>query len=529
MLRRLAVVLCFGLVAGACASAPIKKKDAVDLAKADKLVADGCFDCLSDALAIYQRVGVGPARPLVIQRIFETELLLALRLKELAVRPNEQFDEARKLMMEMPSTFPAAQYIEIAEAVPADPGGGVPRGDVSVARSAIQGKLASYRDALVAGPSRLLGDYLAASFICTAAPNNPSVSIFSIKIVPPTGKPQTVAPPAAPVASAPAPGSTGLVAFRRENCVSIDRAMLTKRVTDDPRFIEAGVMVGRVRSTRPGAKEVADARVWLNAALAKWPRSTAVTYALGTLSQTIGDCRAAVTWYDKTLAEYGEHEDAHLGRLMCLSYLQRHAEAIEEASGMIFKKITIGEAYYWRAWNYRELNNLTSARADSDKMKSLLYNDRTLTLAGQIEYDQTDLPIAEKDLTDAVSIAHGDNCIAQWYWSLVQLKKEAWPKTAEGFVAAMHCYEGDREKNVGFRDEMKAARNVDEEYRAGQLANFDALIKDDDSQISASAFNAAVNFARAQNREKALEYCDLAEKDPARADQVKELRKLIVK
>jgi hypothetical protein len=531
MLRRFAVVLCLGLAAGACASAPIKKKDAADLAKADTLVADGCYDCLSDALAIYKRVGVGPARPLVIQRIFETELLLALRLKELALRPNEQFGEARQLMMEMPSTFPAAQYIEIAEAVPADPGGGVTRVDVAIARQAIQGKLTAYRDALAAGPSRVLGDYLAASFLCTAAANNPSVSIFSMTILAPGAKPTVVAPPNRPAAptAPPRAGDTPLVAFRRENCATIDRAMLAKRVTDDPRFIEAGVMVGRVRSTRPGAKEVADARVWLNAAFAKWPRSTAVTYGLGALSQTIGDCRAAVTWYDKTLAEYGEHEDAHLGRLMCLSYLQRHAEALEEATGMIFKKITMGEAYYWRAWNYRELNNLTAARADSDKMKSLIVNDRILTLAGQIEYDQTDLPIAEKDLSEAVSMAHGDNCIAQWYWSLVQLKKEAWPKTADGFVAAMHCYEGDREKNVGYRDEMKVAKNVDEEYRAGQLANFEALIREDDSQISASAFNAAVNFARAQNREKALEYCDIAEKDPARADQVKELRKLIVK
>jgi hypothetical protein len=529
MLRRLAVVLCLGLAAGACASGPIKKKDTVDLAKADKLVADGCFDCLTDALAIYKRIGVGPARPLVIQRMFETELLLALRLKELAVRPNEQFDEARKLMMEMPSTFPAAQYIEIAEAVPADPGGGVPHADVMIARSAIQAKLPAYRDALNAGPSRLLGDYLSASFICTAAANNPSVSIFSMKIAAPGAKPTVVAPPsaAATPTAPPVASDIPLVAFRRENCAQINRAMLIKRVTDDPRFVEAGVFVGRVRSTRPGAKEVADARVWLNAAVAKWPRSSAVTYALGALSQTIGDCRAAVSWYDKAISEFGEHEDAHLGRLMCLSYLQRHAEALEEASGMIFKKITMGEAYYWRAWNYRELNNLTAARADSDKMKSLAYNDRILTLAGQIEYDQLDLPVAEKDLTDAVNIAHGDNCIAQWYWSLVQLKKEAWPKTAEGFVQSMRCYEGDREKNVGYRDEMKTAQNVDEEYRAGQLANFEALIKEDDSQISASAFNAAVNYARAQNRDKALEYCDLAEKDPARADQVKELRKLI--
>lgn len=531
MLRSVALALGVGLLAAACASAPIKKKDAVDLAQADKLVAQGCFDCLSDALAVYKRVGVGAARPLVIQRIFETEVLLALRLKELAVRANEQFDEARALIPELPATFPAAKYLEIAEAVPADPFGGIPRVDVMNARSAIQAKLPGFRDALNAGPSRVLGDYLAASFICTAAANNPSVNIFSMTIVAPGAKPAVVAPPNKPAAPSapPVAGDTSLVAFRRENCTQINREMLIKRVTDDQRFVEAGVFVGRVRSTRPGAKEVADARIWLNAAVAKWPRSSAVLYALGALSQTVGDCRAAVTWYDKALAEYGEHEDAHLGRLMCLSYLQRHPEALEEASGMIFKKIVPGEAYYWRAWNYREINNLTSARADSDKMKSLLYNDRALTLAGQIEYDQADLPVAEKDLTEAVNVSKGDNCIAQWYWSLVQLKKEAWPKTAEGFVQSMRCYEGDRAKNVGYLEEMQKAQNVDEEYRKVQLANFEAVIKEDESQMSASAFNAAVNYARAQNREKALEYCDIAEKDPARADQVKELRKLIVK
>jgi len=508
MLRRLAVVLCLGLTAGACASAPIKKKDTVDLAKADKLVADGCYDCLTEALGIYERIGVGKARPLIIQRIFETDVLLGLRLKELAVRASERFDAARKIIPELPAPFPAAKYLEIAEAVPADPGGGMPRLDVGNARAAIQVHVAGFRDALKSGPSTLLNDYLIATLDCTL--------------------PQVARAPGAPPAAGPTP-AVSAVAFRRENCVVIDREKLTKRVTDDPRYIEAGVFVGRVRSTTPGAKEVADARLWLNNAIAKWPRSASVLYALGTLNQVIGDCRAAVTWYDKTLAEYGEHEDAHLGRLMCLSYLRRHAEAIEEAGGMIFRKITVGEAYYWRAWNYRETNDLPKARADSDKAKSLLFNDRVMTLAGQIEHDQDDLDIADKDLTDAVRISHGDNCVAAWYYSLVQLKKKNWEPTANGFVRAMDCYEGDKAKTVSYLVNMRKAENVDEEYRKGQIANFEAVIAEDDSQISASAFNAAVNFARAQNREKALQYCDIAAKDPARAAAVEELRKLIVK
>ena len=514
MLRRSALghfgTVALLVVVGACASAPINKKAAVELAKADTLVADGCYDCLTDALAIYERLAVGTARPLIVQRIFETDVLIALRLKELAVRPSERFDAARKLIPELPATLPAAKYLEIAEAVPFDPGGGVPKKDVAeVSFAFTPQRVKAYKDALAAGPSATLGGYLTASLDCTLGPR--------------------LSPPATASATVSASPQTGLIAFRRENCTPINRAMLTKRVTDDARFTEAGMFVGRVRSTRPGAKEVADARVWLNAAVAKWPRSSSVTYALGALNQTVGDCRTAVTWYDKTLAEFGEHEDAHLGRLMCLSYLRRHAEALEEAGGMIFRKIAIGEAYYWRAWNYREMNNLAAARLDSDKMKSLLFNDRILTLAGQIEYDQADLAVAEKDLTDAVRLGLGDNCIAQWYWSLVQLKKEAWTPTAEGFVLSMSCYEGDRAKNVGSLDEMKKADNVDEEYRKGQLANFDALIKEDDSQISASAFNAAVNYARAQNREKALQYLELAARDPARAAQVEELRKLIVK
>lgn len=500
------------MLGSACASAPINKKAAVDLAKADQLVADGCYDCLTEALTIYERLAVGKARPLIVQRIFETDVLIALRLKELAMRPVDRFDAARKVIPELPATFPAARYLEIAETVPFDQWGGMPKRNLGqITRPLTLENLTAYKSDLAAGPSATLGGYLRAALDCTAgAPSRPQPS-GSVTVQ----------------ASAPPEPVTELVKFRRENCVPIDRLGLTKRVTDDPRFTEAGVFVGRVRSTRPGAKEVADARVWLNAAVAKWPRSSSVLYALGALNQTVGDCRAAITWYDKTLAEYGEHEDAHLGRLMCLSYLKRHDEAIGEAGGMIVRGIVIGEAHYWRAWNYRELNNLTAARQDSDRMKSLGFNDRFLTLAGQIEYDQVDLPIAEKDLTDAVRLGQGDNCIAQWYWSLVQLKKEVWPKTAEGFVQSMRCYEGSREKNVGSLNEMKAAQNVDEEYRKGQLANFEALIKEDESQISASAFNAAVNYARAQNREKALEYLELAAKDPARAAQVEELRRLI--
>ena len=52
---------------------------------------------------------------------------------------------------------------------------------------------------------------------------------------------------------------------------------------------------------------------------------------------------------------------------------------------MIRDAVEEGESRYWRAWNLRETGKLVEARADSDRAKQILYNDRILTLAGQIE------------------------------------------------------------------------------------------------------------------------------------------------
>ena len=108
------------LLSVACASTPIKKADVPALAQADALVLQGCYDCLLEARATYARVGVGKARPLVVARLFETDLLITLREKELALDPSRSFAEAQALGKELPPAFEAARYLTIAEAVPGD-------------------------------------------------------------------------------------------------------------------------------------------------------------------------------------------------------------------------------------------------------------------------------------------------------------------------------------------------------------------------------------------------------------------------
>lgn len=518
-MRQAIFVVCALVFAGSagCASAPVSKTATVDLAKADALVAEGCYDCLTEARDIYAKVGVGKARPIVLPRLFETTVLLGLREKELALDPAARFDEARTLIKELPVTYTASEYLEIANAILPD-GGGTPRGELA-SRRFTSDKVTAWRTNLGAGEgSAIFREYLTAGIECTIMPTN---------VAPTSGAAASQAPIRVP-AQAVIQASTHLLMYRKGSCPFMSRPTMTALIEAAPRFLEAGIMLGRVRSIQPTGKEIADALNWLGAGVTKWPNSPTITYALGALHQARSDCKSALPFYDRTLALKPRHEDAHLGRLICLSYTAQHAAAIAEATGMIADKNNEGEARYWRAWNERETGQLEAARADSDRMKQILYNDRAVTLAGQIEHDQSDLGLADKDLTDGIKL-NENNCIAAWYWSLVQLKREDWVKTAEGFVRAMRCYESavlyDKSKLL----EMQKAENVDEVFRAAQVAGFEAAIKEDSSQVSASAYNAAVNYARANNREKALEYCDLAAKDPDRAKQAAELRALIVK
>lgn len=523
MRRVLLVWLTVALGAAACASVPkAPPAPPVDLGRADTLVTEGCYDCLIEARNLYAQAAASRLRPTVVTRLFQTHLLLGLRERELALDPAAHFDAAVALLPELPPTYPGATFLEIARAILPDQTG-TPIRDYFALPRPTQATYSAWQVSLQAGEvDAHFRRYLSISLDCSVG----GTSGARVALAPAGG----AAPPSVwasmPGAETDPPGN--LLAYRRANCNRTDRVVLGGLAEGDTRFLEAGVFAGRVRSPRPTSKEIADARAWLGAARDKWPESPVVSDALGALYQTIGDCKVALGYYNRTLELRPRHEGAHLGRLICLSYTLQHQPAIAEATQMIDERVNEGEARYWRAWNYRETGKLPEARADSERMKQILYNDRAMLLAGQIEYDMGALDIAEKDLNAAYKL-NDLNCVAPWYLSLVQLQRQSWVPTADAFVKAMYCYESAVKYDESKLDEMKKAENVDETFRAAQLAGFQAAIREDTSQQSASAFNAAVNYARANNREKALEYCDLAAKDPARAAQAAELRALIVK
>ena len=506
------LLVTLALASAACASASLKRSEQQDVTRADALVLEGCYTCLTEARELYQRALARRRQPALIQRLFEVELLTGVREKELALDSASAFARARKLAAELPPTVMADRYLDLAEAVPPDEIG-TPHEERSASASERQKwterlsqELAWLQTGAVSAPVR---QYLSLALDCGYTPTAP----------------YRVRPSAAPPPPEPPPGSPPLLQYRAALCAPINRAALERLMVETPRFVEASYSLGRVALNTIDKDGGRKARTLMRDAYVAFPLSPAITYLSGSLSQTAGDCRAAVRFYDETLARKPLHEDAMLGRATCLSFLREPAAAIAAATTLIDRRAyNQGDAFYWRAWNHHQESELVSARTDIDRAKTLRYNSSVLTLAGRIEYDQSDLEPARTDLSSAKDL-DGANCVARWYLALVALERKEWTQTGTNFVEAMECYRAsalDTERRMRV---MAAREDLDPEWRTAQLAGFEIAIKEDRSQESASAYNAAVNFLRGGDRTAATTYADLAARDPVRAPKVEELRK----
>jgi tetratricopeptide (TPR) repeat protein len=496
-----------------CASAPIRKQGQVELAAADTLVLQGCYDCLLQARATYERVAVGRARPLVVTRLFETDLLIALREKELALDWSDALGRARALIPELPAGTEGVRYLTIADAIPPDLNGWSRREYGELQRpympfyTQADAELEWLQTGVLAAPVR---QYLTLALDCAYPARRPT----------PT-QPARITVPSVP------PEAPPLLRYRSAICRSVNQRTLEQVRADVPKFIETSYFLARLIVATAQKNGPGKGRELLNEAHTRFPLSPAVTYLYGRFNQLIGDCRAALRFYDETIAIKSLHEDAMLGRTMCLTFLKRSEEAIAAATHIVDLKLdNIALAYYWRAWNLHSRKELDLARADINRAKALQARADIFLLAGIIEYDQKDLPIAQRDLTSSIDM-EPESCSALWYLGLVHMDLKNFARSGEFFESSMTCYEKRVLASEQSLREMQAREDLDAEFKARQIEGFEAAIKEDRSQQYASAFNAANHFAQAGNLEKARPLLELSAKDPALADMVAQLRKII--
>jgi len=504
----------------ACATAPIRPQDQVQLARADELTRQGCYDCLLEARDVYARAAVGRARPLVLPRLFDVELLIGLREKELAMSSRATEARAEALADELAPGIDVRRVLALADLVPPEREGTPHVALVERSRSQVQGGSVRELEAEVvwlagAGIGDLARRYLELSVMCSYQR---------------TGRFNADSRQMAAGLLDPSAGAPPLLRYRAATCGATRVTALSALLVDVPRFVEANYFVARTAAaTVQQLGVVAAVREPFEAAYARFPKSPAVTYLGGQFNQLVGDCRAGLRLYDETLALEPLHENGLLGRTACLTFLKQPEEAIDTATRMIdLRTDNVLDAYYWRAWNRWSLKQLPEARADIETAKARRANGDIHTLAGQIEHDQSDLDPADADLRTALSLSEGQkNCVAAWYLGLVLMKKERWLDTAEAFEGAMACYDARVQETEAELLALRANPNFDPDFKARQIAGFEAAIHEDRSQYHAAAFNAANHFVRAGEADRAKPLVEVAARDPALADLVRQLRAFI--
>ncbi len=319
-----------------------------------------------------------------------------------------------------------------------------------------------------------------------------------------------------------------LVRYRMGTCPAVIDTHLQTVVAAVPAFVEAELFSARLNVLVVTSAYTKRLRAALHAAHERFPRSPSVTYGLGHFNQTIGDCKAAVRYYEDTIALVPLHEEAAMQRVICLGHLGQFVPSIEGATRIIERKYyNYADAYYWRAWNQYQRKDLATARTDVDASRALDLNMKVLILGGMIKHDQGQLDLAEVDLADAIKMdARNEQCIARWFYGLVAFARERWPDAAGRFATAGTCYRNSA--NLARRDlEAMKKADVDEDFRASQIAGFQAAIKEDTDQEQASYLNTANCHAMAGEIDKAKEWLAKVPADSIHALTAQQLRKLI--
>jgi tetratricopeptide (TPR) repeat protein len=494
----------------ACASAPVAAPPPViSFAEPDALVRQGCYDCLKTARAAFE-AALGSAGPAAARRLFEVELLLAVRERELALPPSDALQRATGLTPRLPPNIDVVRYVAAVEAVPHDRHGW-PRSEVAALRKTrgmTPEEAAAEASWIRAGPVRgPLAEYLAGALECAYVRRDAPEAGGAE----PAGVPEDIAP---------------ILRYRGAICGTPDRRQLEAVRAAVPAFVETSFFLGQVAVSNIARGGSGNPHVLVSDALAWMPESPAATYLSAALQHAVADWQRAITFYDQTLALRPLHEDAWLGRTLSLTELRRAGEAIDAATRIIQLGLdNADQAYYWRAWNRHATGDLAGARADIDAARRRRPSEDVLTMSGIIAHDQEDLETARRDLERALTIGGDRNCRALWYLGSVFVKEKVWLAGGETFEAAMTCYANDVSSRETAMRSLEANTLVDPAFKQSRMARLREEIQIQNRQHLAAAFNAASFHALSGDLDKARQFAEVAARDPELGDEIDELRR----
>ncbi|HKT81269.1 MAG TPA: tetratricopeptide repeat protein [Vicinamibacterales bacterium] len=468
-------------------AAPSGPTPAQRLADADNDLQAGCLDCLTSALKKYEDLRSEPATArAALSGTVRAAGLLALRELGLGMSDSGYLARAKALIAgddELEARYGVA--LETLGAKAPRVGRIAPANDSSVdrARLVLQNRL-RWTEWLRAEADG--DDFLAAawvSFACTTAP--PSDEARQTLLLAPLVKHRN-----APV-----------VRYELASCASPDVDRLQELVMDEARFREVDYWLGfsQLRDGNLDRAQQTMQRVydWHPA----WP---AAASSLGGVMMSGEDFSGALTLYEQALKLFPGLVDALLGRVRALSYLGRADEAIAAANE--FLPTLPSDAYYWRAWNKNQLNDIEGAWADVVQAEAIRVTNETAKLAGVIAYRRTQLATA-RDRFQAATRINPNDCESHFYLGGVEAELKAWTPSADAYLLASSCMEAER---GGLERQIAAleASDGDPVRVARQLANRHASLDVNLRRTRQAWFNLAAAYYNLQRYSEARPFAE---------------------
>ena len=469
-----------------------------DLARADALVRAGCYACLKDALAIYQRAAATGDAPAAGLRAIDTALLLALRERELGLGGGRALEHAVDLASRQPAPYDIGVFRSVADVQPWH-ANGVPeeRTDASLGPlRKLNTAWPRWREQLEHGAAHdVVRAYYLLSLDCAIRP-----------ILGDAGLEPWKAPPGAPP----------ILKFRAGICpLAFDEEAVGDLLEHDPRFAEAHFFLGQLAFSK-GALRTAERH--LVESLDALPELGAAWVTLGHVYLMMEDIDAASDAYRRAHAAIPGQRQAMLGEAKCLGYLGQHSEAVAILDDMErLGTWYMGETYYWRAWNRHRLKQYDAANDDVAAARNRLPMDGHVDkLAGFIALARNEVPRAESEFRAAVTHVEGrgaSDCEARYYLGSVQVMQRKWAEAAPNFERAEPCYAGSQ-REFAKRLEMIRSSDLPEARKARLVAAKERDIAGARLQEARSAFNAAVAHANLGDLEKARPFAERAAAHP---------------
>jgi tetratricopeptide (TPR) repeat protein len=481
-----------------------------DIARADQLVVDGCYRCLQEALAIYERQLQHTRRPspALRQGAFETAVLVVLREKELGIPFDATLAKARAFATELtlPSARPSAQVMaELADLAPMETSGFDP--DEVATRSTRERRMqaTALRPQLeTAAVPSALETYLALSLDCNDAEARRRLNAGQLQRQ---------------------YGTVALLRYRIAACGFGLRQAFSAIREADARWVETTFFEGRAAGSgrRPNLRAAID---WFSVAHTALPESAAILLALAHAQRGYGDLQPALASYDGVVTMVPRNREALLGRAITLSYLERHSEVIDTTTRMIHLGTWLmGDAYYWRARSRFVLKALDEAWTDAEHAVALAPNTNVYTLAGVIAYDRKELTVA-KDRFQRARDADATNCNAHSYFAVVSAAQNNWAEATPVFSLAMTCFVG---AAAAARQELEQieASDYDTVFKQRLVRQQEKTIEESNLKAAQAAYNAAQGLLREDKRGEARTHLQLALDHPEVKEQAEVLQKLI--